>query len=239
IRLRTSRTPSTLEAISPAAVLASSEGAVPRSSAMPSLTSTFTRGMSAVRGSSPRLVRIRCSTSSCCSGTPSMSPLCCSPMSGPEDGSEYSRSAPVRLGPSGRWRVPPPAVPVGVPLPHVSPRWPAGLPASGECWPVVPVNEDEAPPLPERETRAPMARPARAKNPYLRKRSPLGSRELAAWRTSLAWPLPSFHAVFPAALPTLGATRAPAIAPTLAPFRFLLAIHYLHIGGAGFAIQIP
>ena len=125
------------------------------------------------------------------------------------------------------------AVPVGVLLPHVSPRCPAGLPASGECCPVVPVKEEEdAPPfLLERAIAVPTARPMSAKKPYFKKRNPLGSWELAALRTSLACPLPAFHAVLPVTLPTFGATRAPNLAPAFGALLFLLAIRYLHIRG--------
>ncbi len=127
-------------------------------------------------------------------------------------------------------------------MPHVSPRCPAGLSASGECCPVVPVKEEETPLfLPERAIAAPTARPISAKKPYFKKRNPLGSRELAALRASLASPLAAFQAALPATLPALGATRAPALAPSLVLFApalaallFLLAIHYLHLRGVGF-----
>jgi hypothetical protein len=63
----------------------------------------------------------------------------------PGVGSELDRSVPVLFSSSGRWCSPgavltslwpavaPTAVPVGVPLPQVCPRWPAGLPAS-DVW---------------------------------------------------------------------------------------------------------
>src|ERR671921_818965 len=75
-----------------------------------------------------------------------------------------------------------------------------------------------------------MASPSRMKNPYLRYLIFFGSCELIARRTSLAWPLPTFHAAFPAVLPATGATLAPTFAPALAAF-LLRAIHYLHLHG--------
>ena len=84
-------------------------------------------------------------------------------------------------------------------------------------------SPDALPFLLWREIRAPTARPARAKKPYLTNRASFGSRELMALRASLASALPSFQAVFPATLPAFGATLAPIFAPSLAPFLFLLA----------------
>src|SRR5215217_2470411 len=84
---------------------------------------------------------------------------------------------------------------------------------------------------------APMASPSMMKNPYLSHLTFLGSFELIARRTSLASPLPSFHAAFPAALPATGATLAPAFAPALAALLLLRAIHYLHLRGVGFSKQ--
>jgi hypothetical protein len=84
---------------------------------------------------------------------------------------------------------------------------------------------------------APTASPSRTKNPYLRYRDFLGSCALIARRINLASALPSFHAAFPAVLPTTGATLAPAFTPPLAALLFLRAIHYLHLRGVGFSKQ--
>src|SRR5215211_852005 len=88
---------------------------------------------------------------------------------------------------------------------------------------------------------APMASPSMMKNPYLSHRTFLGSCELIARRTSLASPLPSFHAAFPTVLPAAGATLAPTFAPPLAPalaaLLLLRAIHYLHLREVGFSKQ--
>src|SRR5215212_4455557 len=87
----------------------------------------------------------------------------------------------------------------------------------------------------------PMASPSRAKNPYLNHRTFLGSRELIARRMSLASPLPSFHAAFPAVLPATGTTLrptfVPALTPVLATLLFLRAIRYLHLRGVVFSKQ--
>ena len=129
---------------------------------------------------------MRFSISCCWVGISPACPRCCSPTSGPEDGSEKARSEPVRFGSSGRWCWA--DVPSGVPEPQVSPRCPAGLPGSGLWCPVVPVNEEEAPSslLAERATRDPMANPISAKKPYFRKRLLAGSLELTALLASLA-----------------------------------------------------
>src|SRR5215210_4934126 len=83
----------------------------------------------------------------------------------------------------------------------------------------------------------PMASPSRVKNPYLNHRTFRGSRELIARRMSLASPLPSLHAAFPAVLPATGPTLAPALTPALAAFLFR-AMHYLHLlRGVGLSKQ--
>src|SRR5688500_18777373 len=80
---------------------------------------------------------------------------------------------------------------------------------------------------------APTASPIRVKIPYLRYRDFFDSWALIARRINLASALPSFHAAFPAVLPAMGATLAPALAALL----LLRAIHYLHLRGVGFSKQ--